>query len=65
VSNWKPIETAPKMRKILVYTGNGIIESWLEGEYWHQDIVEDDFLNLPELLVEPTHWMELPEPPNQ
>jgi hypothetical protein len=73
---WKPIETAPRETELLV--GRWVNRDWricqsgfyfdsgndMEGEpscrFWHCDwdnggVTDDDG---------PTHWMQLPEPPN-
>lgn len=74
--NWQPIETAPKDREILVLNSKGVgVAKWVEEPYtpiyrpsgfqgvvcgweaWYggqeYDMVIDN----------PTHWMEMPEPP--
>ena len=68
-TEWKTIDSAPKDKKILVYTANGYIEigSWNDDEY----------ANKPSPYWEstgpwgkrwqrehpPKYWMPLPEPP--
>ena len=67
MSEWQPIETAPKDgTEVLVWSEHGGVESayWEAGCYGHSgwtiyqirtEIAEPDF--------PPTHWMPLPEPP--
>ena len=59
MSNWKPIATAPKDRRILVWAEEmeglpGIVHI----TQWHEDagFTIDD-------IRRETHWMELPEGP--
>jgi hypothetical protein len=66
VSEWKPIETAPKdYTKFLAYRRGTIAEASCfvrdDGEMWafggisaHLDVSPD---------IKPTHWMPLPPPP--
>lgn len=61
--DWKPIETAPKNKRILVCTGVEIYcanwvcnpytgdESWLVAEFYDGE----------QVLVKATHWAELPD----
>lgn len=65
MSEWKPIETAPKDEShILVSDGKYVekayfdneLEKWIEA--WDGDV---DFHD----LIHPTHWMPLPKPPEQ
>jgi hypothetical protein len=63
--SWKPIETAPKDKRLLVWTGKEMYcahwaknpytddEAWVIAEWGERD----------QALVKPTHWMELPEAP--
>lgn len=63
MNNWKPIETAPKDNPILVYepkAGNGSIyvckwDNWRNG--WVEASGEVHHMWFP------THWAELPLPP--
>ena len=59
VSEWQPIETAPKDgRAVLVLdTGAILISQWVDDEdgigWWDNGLMEPP----------PTHWMPLPDPP--
>jgi len=67
VSDWMPIETAPKDVPILAYEpyewGGGAVVTiywqpnvnYVAGGYWGG--------GSPLRVYEPTHWMPLPEPP--
>lgn len=64
--DWKPIETAPQWRIVLVYDPTERISEdnifkaeWFDG-HWREISVDGcgEYLN-------PTHWMELPPFPNQ
>lgn len=60
MTEWKPEETAPTETDVLVwYRGScSIAKKWdITGSWW------DD--NLCILDDRPTHWMPLPEPPNE
>lgn len=53
---WQDIESAPKGgTRVLVYTyaHNTIDMAWHDGERWNTET----------LLISPTHWMPLPNPP--
>ncbi|MFN8993216.1 MAG: DUF551 domain-containing protein, partial [Pseudomonadota bacterium] len=65
---WQPIETAPKEGRILVYGG-----TW-EGELggkeparvalvYAESLCVADTCYYDAWIVDPTHWMPLPEPP--
>jgi hypothetical protein len=64
MSEWQPIETAPKDgRMILVWRDSGVhLMRWKAiGEHgfwdeWH--------VKLKHLSSHPTHWMPLPDPPS-
>lgn len=49
---WKPIETAPKNRYVLVF--------YPESFVYSVELGGSDYKNYE---YPPTHWMELPEPP--
>jgi hypothetical protein len=70
MSDWQPIETAPKMKMVLLWAATdidayGSITNWkMETGYW------SEFYNSwawPQRIasydVPPTHWMPLPDPP--
>jgi hypothetical protein len=69
---WQPIETAPKDgRDILVYArypkyqewvGKDEFDSYIEIACWNGGWRIDAFA--PPFGNQPTHWMPLPEPPN-
>lgn len=51
---WQPIDTAPKDRPILAYEGGFFdVVDWSDLGEWRSHYE----------TVEPTHWMELPSPP--
>jgi hypothetical protein len=63
VSEWKPIETAPKDTAVLIYRNgyniahfNTQAGKWI-GYAW--DSADTRIMR----LSPPTHWMPLPEPP--
>ncbi len=68
MTEWQPIETAPKDRDILVYEdGWCVVVSWEECDgvgykgpngHWMSNACVDSYTE-----VEPTHWQPLPEPP--
>lgn len=73
MSDWQPIETAPKGERILIISDNRrhYIVTWgvfysdfyrseMAG-WWGSSDPEQDDLILPD---EATHWMPLPEPPS-
>ena len=64
---WKPIETAPKDKRLLVWSGQEMYcahwaQNWQTGdEAWIVAAWGDEG---DQALVRPSHWMPLPEPPN-
>lgn len=60
--DWQPIETAPKDgTEILLFSPNGIIQGFFNGQRWKQDIFyenSDDYF-----IFSPSHWMPLPDSP--
>ena len=73
MTEWQPIETAPKATPVLVYNSDdwgwgankiliGINNEW--GEDWKVLFCDLGDLNYMR-LIEPTHWMPLPEPPTE
>ena len=69
--DWQPIETAPQNRAVLIYGNAGmdvcIYDSDLFGQGsggWYAFSATDDHtLNLTQNF--PTHWAELPDPPER
>lgn len=68
-SNWQPIESAPKgnCELVLLNTAAGMIEGYFRYGDWQQDICECTYDGAGGVVIgcKPTHWMPLPEPPNQ
>jgi hypothetical protein len=63
MSEWKPIETAPKTDEpILVVYDNGdieIIDDSNQTDWQPYDGINQNMMG----VSKPTHWMPLPEPP--
>lgn len=64
MTKWQPIETAPLEQWVLVYGGDGIevavktcFDEWLMTGYCEESMKHMAYEN-------PTHWMPLPEAPN-
>lgn len=78
MSEWKPIESAPKNETVLIYNGRRIIAAWFQDDATDEtlDEAEESDLNgywcIDDGKLGPfavrgggiTHWMPLPEPPN-
>ncbi len=71
MSEWQPIETAPKDGTLIICAGEGWVEvcSWRETKYhgagWldgHDERRTEDYASRPMSGI--THWMPLPSPPN-
>lgn len=68
MSEWRPIETAPKDGTWVLVCGNGwdVQMAWfalnrrINKAYWKNSLEWDDY-DLAD--KHPTHWMPLPEPP--
>lgn len=63
MSEWKPIESAPKNESILLNVGGKILVGHykLMWQAWQAEYSHDDNGSIPE----PTHWMPLPAPPSK
>ena len=59
MSEWRPIETAPVGKSILIYGSGGVLFGYLDLQgNWrarHHGPIKS----------EPSHWMPLPEPPKE
>lgn len=65
MTDWQPIDTAPKDKRLLVWSGQEIYaahwaqhpvtgdEAWIVAQWGDGD----------QALVKPTYWAPLPEPP--
>lgn len=61
MSEWQPIETAPKDNiPILAYCKGDVCKVW-----WQTDFLDGSqyWQNEADSEPQPTHWMPLPEPP--
>lgn len=56
MSEWQPVETAPKSGRVLVFTPNTI----RDDDPIRYRIVDAQFIRI---MKEVTHWMPLVEPP--
>lgn len=73
MSEWKPIESAPKDGKpFLMCNAGGVFVGHYCGRYqsgyvpenpWHSSMLNHWHLPRETRHTAPTHWMELPEPP--
>lgn len=66
-SGWQPIETAPKDGSfILLLTPYGIIQGHWNDDCWNQNVCDSTYeMACAVISADPTHWMPLPEPPNE
>jgi hypothetical protein len=62
VSEWQPIETAPKETPVLIWVGD---QALISQQLYEQANWEDTYQSFWfwDTDREPTHWMPLPEPP--
>lgn len=70
--DWQPIETAPKDgTSVLLFPGDSvdITIGWFSKEFssspgvWKSIEKESNYDILVPIIIKPTHWMPLPEPP--
>lgn len=69
---WQPIETAPRDERIDLWSGGERVPDcfWMDGYKWRDDdLPKDCFVYMDGDLCydvyQPTHWMPLPQPPEQ
>jgi hypothetical protein len=58
MSDWQPIETAPKSGYIIGAWKDG---KWQAAQLWWDDMVEEWVHATGDHYVKPTHWMPLPD----
>jgi len=56
MSEWQPIETAPKDGQYLLLWGNGVFQGFWNGRSWDDGDFYDEMSGI-------THWMPLPAGP--
>jgi hypothetical protein len=77
---WMPIESAPKdgtdvhvtsSKWLMPVPAHFTSKGYLQKEYGDQDCMEEGWypscgflFDLPEVTIDPTHWMPLPPPPS-
>ena len=65
MSEWKPIELAPKDAVIWAFNGEQVRMKWILGEGYSLWVYDDAYLrDVDPDPVQPTHWQPLPPPPN-
>ena len=66
MSKWQPIETAPRDEThVLVWTGGAMTTAKYDLEFdWWEIVVPSEGYRESD-CVSPTHWMPLPEPPEE
>lgn len=74
MSEWKPIQSAPKQTErsddncpmefvVLLYDPDNSIESRIQVGFWNTNYADWQTLFEHDEIIRPTHWMPLPEPP--
>lgn len=65
MSEWKPIESAPRNLHVLTYNAKSNYPHLVEECCWIAECDEDGdwVIMLDGQICEPTHWMPLPPPP--
>ncbi len=64
MSNWQPIETAPKDGTLIIVGCPGSPHLWDVGRWEKMKRVPDRWANsMGALPFTPTHWQPIPEPP--
>ena len=63
MTEWQPIETAPKDETRILMYRTGYAESTAVGAYWP---TWEQWVSVPGSYTwKPTHWMPLPKPPSE
>jgi hypothetical protein len=72
MNDWNPIETAPENKEVLVYSKNGISVARRDSFGLFYGIVDGEVPSYDEdqedwhyEVYDPTHWMPLPNPPEE
>jgi hypothetical protein len=69
MSEWQPIETAPKHRdatdQLGICAATAWGSRWAFNHAWWDDAVEEWTDISSDRYLKPTHWMPLPDPPTK
>lgn len=67
MSEWQPIETAPKdgTRIVLATSDTAYAGRWAESQYIGMWWMSGDYVAAFSKMNPPTHWMPLPQPPKE
>ena len=67
MTDWKPIETAPEDRPLLLWTGsNQYVGTWAQNPFTGDvSFIVCTLESGDQVLIKPTHWQPLPQPPEK